>query len=150
MSNRMSRTVSTAYAPVTALIVSQPAITQISEPGGGVAARPDRAGQGHAGAPPRLPAMPMRPTRPYGTIGAAIATTRACQKLSLYATTRLAPIVSSSTLMLAATHVGKELAGLGGALGIGDGLDAASQGAFGFAVLLMRWGSVPLWGWGRG
>lgn len=66
MPKQMSSTVRSAYAPVTALIVSQPQrAIQISEPGSRLPRWPkterDRA---IPGAPPRLPAMLMKPTSP--------------------------------------------------------------------------------------
>jgi hypothetical protein len=66
---------------VTALIVSQPQrATQISEPGSRFPRCPKTArDSAMPGAPPRLPAMPISPTRPYDTTGAATATTSACR-----------------------------------------------------------------------
>lgn len=108
-SKRMSRTLSSAYAPVTALIVSQPQrATQISAPGSRLPRCPNTArDSAMPGAPPRLPAIPISPTKPYDTIGAVTPTTRICQKPRPYETDRPAPMVRSRTLMLAAAQVGK-------------------------------------------
>ncbi len=106
--NSRSSTVSMANAPLTALIVSQPQrATQIRAPGKRLPRWPNTARErAMPGAPPRFPAIEIRPTSPYETTGAATATTSTCQMLSLLKITRPAPMVSSSTLMLAATQVG--------------------------------------------
>lgn len=89
-------------------MVSQPQrATQISAPGKRLPRWPNTARErAMPGAPPRLPAIEIRPTIPYEITGAATATTSTCQMLSLLKITRPAPMVSSSTLMLAATQVG--------------------------------------------
>ncbi|GAA3043114.1 hypothetical protein GCM10020000_22840 [Streptomyces olivoverticillatus] len=104
-----SSTVSTAYAPVTALIVSQPnRATQRIAPGKRFPRTPNVARESIApGAPPHLPDTDRMPTRPKETTAAQAATTSACQKFRWLKTTSAAPMVSNSTLMLAATQVGK-------------------------------------------
>ncbi len=122
MPNRMSRMVSIAYAPVTALIVSQPQrAIQISEPGSGLP-RCLKTARDSAmpGAAPPTAAMPIRPTRPADTTGAATGR-------------RPAPLArcSGGTPLMARAHrqqqhadvradqVGEQLPGLGGARGRG-------------------------------
>ncbi len=118
MPNTMSSTVSRAYAPVTALIISQPRPDDPDgEPGGRLPLCPEPTARDSAipGAPPRLPAIPSaRPGRRRGP--ARRPRRRGPAKFSWYATTRLAPIVSSSTLMLAPDPGREKLAGPGGAL----------------------------------
>lgn len=94
---------------MTALIVSQPQrATQISVPGKRLPRWPKTARESAIpGAPPRFPATEISPTMPYETTGAARATVSTCQRFRPLKTIRPAPIVSSSTLMFAATQVGK-------------------------------------------
>lgn len=103
-----STSVSSAYAPVTALTVSHPQrAAQISAPGSRLPRCPKTArDSAMPGAPPRLPATGTSPTTPYETTGAVTATTSTCQTFSPCSTTRPAPRVRSRTVMLAATHVG--------------------------------------------
>lgn len=112
---------------MTALIVSQPhRATQISAPGNRLPRCPNTAlDSAMPGAPPRLPAMEISPTRPYDTRGATVATSSTCQMFSPLKTTSPAPMVSSSTLMLAATQGREELTDLAGTLPVGDRFEAA-------------------------
>lgn len=96
---------------MTAFTVSQPQRTTHSRAPGKRLPRCPKTALDSAipGAPPRLPATDTRPTSPKERTDAMTATASTCHTFSPLKTVSPAPTVSSSTVRLAVTQVGKRV-----------------------------------------